>query len=128
LREWTNDLKKINCNKREILTPLVQLLAPFAPHVTEELWNKLGHQAEVISIHKSTYPQADESYLVEDSVTYPISINGKKRAEATFAADASKEDIEAAALALEAIQKYTEGKTVRKVIVVPKRMVNIVVG
>jgi leucyl-tRNA synthetase len=65
---------------------------------------------------------------VEDSITYPISINGKKRAEATFSADASKEDIEAAALALEAIQKYTEGKTVRKVIVVPKRMVNIVVG
>lgn len=124
----TNDLKKIKCNKRAVLTPLVQLLAPFAPHVTEELWNKLGHQTEVISIHKSTYPQADESYLVEDSITYPISINGKKRAEATFAADASKEDIEAAALALEAIQKYTEGKTVRKVIVVPKRMVNIVVG
>jgi len=124
----TNDLKKIKCNKRAILTPLVQLLAPFAPHVTEELWNKLGHQAEVISVHKSTYPQADESYLKEDSITYPISINGKKRSEATFSADASKEEIEAAALALEAIQKYTEGKTVRKVIVVPRRMVNIVVG
>ena len=124
----TNDLKKIKCNKREILTPLVQLLAPFAPHITEEIWNKLGHQDEMISVHKSSYPQADESYLVEDSITYPISINGKKRSEATFAADASKEDIEAAALALEAIQKYTEGKTVRKVIVVPKRMVNIVVG
>lgn len=124
----TNDLKKLNCNKREVLTPLVQLLAPFAPHATEELWNKLGHQDEVISIHKSSYPETDESYLVEDSVTYPISINGKKRSEATFAANASKEEIEKAALALEQIQKYTEGKTVRKVIVVPKRMVNIVVG
>lgn len=124
----TNDLKKINCNKREVLTPLVQLLAPFAPHVTEELWKKLGHQEEIASIHQSSYPETDESYLVEDSITYPISINGKKRSEATFAADASKEEIEKAALALEQIQKYTDGKTVRKVIVVPKRMVNIVVG
>ena len=124
----TNDLKKIKCNKREVLTPLVQLLAPFAPHVTEELWHRLGHQEELVSIHQTTYPQADESYLKEDSITYPISINGKRRSEASFPADASKEDIEAAALALEAIQKYTEGKTIRKVIVVPKRMVNIVVG
>ncbi|HFC00567.1 MAG TPA: leucine--tRNA ligase, partial [Phaeodactylibacter sp.] len=124
----TNDLKKLNCNKRAVLQPLVQLLAPFGPHIAEELWDKLGQHNNTITIHKGSYPQADESYLKEDSFTYPVCINGKKRTEMSFAADASKEDMEAGALALEAVQKWTEGKTVRKVIVVPKRMINIVVG
>jgi leucyl-tRNA synthetase len=124
----TNELKKIKCNKRAILEPLAILIAPFGPHIAEDLWSKFGNQDKVVSVHKFEYPQADESYLVEDSVTYPICINGKRRSEMSFTADASKEDMEAGALALEAVQKYTEGKTVRKVIVVPKRMINIVVN
>jgi len=122
----TNELKKIGCNKRAILEPLAQLIAPFGPHIAEDLWSKFGNHENGVSVHKVDFPQADESYLVEDSVTYPICINGKKRSEMAFAADASKDDMEAGALALESIQQHIEGKTVRKVIVVPKRMINIV--
>ena len=121
----SNELRKLNCNKRSILEPIVRLIAPFAPHIAEELWQLLGQQG---SVHHSNYPQAEAKYLVEDSVEYPIAINGKKRAVVSFPADANKATLEKEALALEDIQKYLEGKTVRKVIVVPKRMVNIVVG
>ena len=123
--EATNELRKLKCNKKAILEPMVVLLAPFAPFTTEELWHLLGNEG---SVHHTIYPTFDESYLKEDSIEYPISINGKKRATAEFAIDATKEEIEKTALSLEAIQKWTDGKTVKKVIVVPKRMVNIVVG
>jgi len=120
----TNDLGKLNCNKRVILEPLVRLLAPFGPHIAEELWSLLGQDG---SVHHATYPIFEEKYLVEDSITYPIAINGKTRATADFPADASKADLEKAAVAVDGIQKYMDGKTVRKVIVVPGRMINIVV-
>ncbi|MEM7104199.1 MAG: class I tRNA ligase family protein [Bacteroidota bacterium] len=120
-----NDLKKLNSHKREILDPLTRMLSPFAPHLAEELWQVLGQEASVTT---ADFPVADESYLKEDSITYPICINGKKRATADFAVDTSKEDMEKASLELEAIQKWIDGKTIRKVIIVPKRMVNIVVG
>ncbi|MCL4113828.1 UNVERIFIED_CONTAM: hypothetical protein GTU68_041390 [Idotea baltica] len=110
--------------KREILEPLLVLLAPFAPHLTEELWHELGHKA---SIHLSSFPSFDASHMVDDEITYPISINGKKRGEFAFSADATPKEIEEKALDLEIVRKWTDGKTVRKVIVVPKRMVNIVV-
>jgi len=103
----------------------VVLIAPFAPHMAEELWQRLGHEP---SVHKGAYPNFDEKHMVEAFIEYPISVNGKMRTKASFASDASKEDMEKAALELEVIQKWTEGKTVRKVIVVPKRMINIVVG
>ncbi len=120
-----NDLRKANCHKREILAPLVSLMAPFAPYITEELWSVLGNEG---SIHANgTFPTHEEKYLVESTVEYPICINGKKKTMATFQADASKDTIEKEALALEEVQRLIEGKTVRKVIVVPKRMVNIVV-
>jgi len=120
-----NDLRKAKCHKRAILEPLVVLMAPFAPFVTEELWAALGKEN---SIHQhGEYPKHEEKYLVEQSFEYPICVNGKKRSVATFAADASKDVIEQEALALEDIQKWIDGKAVRKVIVVPKRMVNIVV-
>jgi leucyl-tRNA synthetase len=99
-------------------------LAPFGPHIAEELWSLLGQEG---SVHHATYPIFEEKYLVEDSITYPIAINGKTRATADFPADASKSDLEKAAIAVEGIQKHIEGKTVRKVIVVPGRMINIVV-
>ncbi len=124
----TNDLRKISCNKIQILEPLVKLIGPFAPHISEELWFRMGGMDTTRTVQDAIFPQVDEQYLVEDSIAYPISINGKKRALAEFPADASKEDLEAAALALEEIQKWTDGKTIRKVIVVPKRMINIVVG
>lgn len=120
-----NELKKINAHQRAILEPLVVLMAPFAPFITEQLWHDLGHKG---SVHKEgTYPQHEERYLVQDSVTYPVCINGKKRATAIFPADASKQNIEEVALQMEEVQRWIEGKAIRKVIVVPKRMVNIVV-
>ncbi len=109
--------------KREVAEALAVLISPFAPYLAEELWERLGHGE---SVHKQSFPSFNPAYLVEDEVTYPISINGKKRGEAAFASAASKEEIEEKALALEVVKKWTEGKTVRKVIVVPKRMVNIV--
>ncbi len=121
----TNELRKLKCHKKAVLKELVVLIAPFAPHLAEELWHELGNEG---TVNLAAYPQHDESYLTESTITYPISINGKKRAIHDFAVDASKEDIEKEAMALEIVQKWTEGKTVRKVIVVPKRMVNIVVG
>ncbi len=120
-----NELRKINCNNKEILTNLVILIAPFAPHMAEELWERLGNEP---SVHKGEYPNFDEKHMLEAFIEYPISINGKMRTKASFASDASKEDMEKAALELEVVQKWTEGKTVRKVIVVPKRMINIVVS
>lgn len=122
----TNDLKKINCNKQAILEQLLILLAPFAPFITEELWHMLGKEG---SIHNTTtYPQHDEVYLKEDSKTYPIAINGKVRATLDFPANKPKNELEKEALEAPAMQKWLEGKTVRKVIVVPGRMINVVVG
>jgi len=119
-----NELRKMKCNKRAILEPLVQLIAPFAPFTSEELWHQLGHEG---SVHRDgAFPQFDPKYLVEDAVEYPIAINGKTRATAEFSADASKEELEKAATEVEGIGKWIEGKTVRKIIVVPKRMINIV--
>ncbi len=119
-----NELKKVNCNKRQILEPLAQLMAPLAPFTTEELWERLGHKT---SIHTSSYPAFDESHLKEDSFEYPICVNGKKRALKSFPADADKATLEKESLEMEEMQKWIEGKNVVKVIVVPKRMVNIVV-
>lgn len=119
-----NDLKKINCHKRDILDNAVRLIAPFAPFMAEELWHQLGNKG---SVHQSVFPVFEEKYMKEDNVEYPISINGKKRAMASFPSNASKEDLEKQALALEEIQKWIEGKSINKVIVVPKRMINIVV-
>ncbi|MCB0689764.1 MAG: class I tRNA ligase family protein, partial [Saprospiraceae bacterium] len=120
-----NEMRNFKQQKREILEPLVILLAPFAPHLSEELWHQLGHTE---SVHLSQFPKFDASRLVDSEITYPISINGKRRGEESFSADATPKEIEEKALNLEIVKKWTEGKTVRKVIVVPKRMVNIVVG
>ena len=120
-----NEITKLKCNKRAILEPMTRLIAPFAPHVAEELYAALGGEG---SVHHAPFPQFEAVWLVEDSFTYPIAFNGKTRLTLDFPADASREDIEAAAKANADVQKYLEGKAVRKVIVVPKRMVNFVVG
>ncbi|MCO6488801.1 MAG: leucine--tRNA ligase [Phaeodactylibacter sp.] len=122
----SNELKRLECNKKAVLEPLAVLIAPFAPHIAEDIWHRLGNAG---SIHRdAAYPEFNPEYLVEDSVTYPIAINGKTRATVDFPADASQEDLEKAARELDVVQKYIDGKTIRKVIVVPKRMINIVVG
>jgi len=122
--ECVNNLRKLKCDKRAILEPLVVLLAPFAPFVTEELWQLMGNSG---SVHHGTFPQFEEKYLVEDSISYPISINGKKRALHDFPAGTAKDVLEKEALALVEIQKWTEGKEIKKIIVVPNKMINIVV-
>jgi len=119
-----NELTALKCNKRQVLQPLVIALAPFAPHITEELWSKLGHNK---SVHQSAFPEWNEAYLQESTVNYPISVNGKVRTQMQFATDIPKEDIEKAVLASEVIKKWTQGKPPRKVIVVPGKIVNVVV-
>ncbi|MBO7315831.1 MAG: class I tRNA ligase family protein, partial [Paludibacteraceae bacterium] len=118
-----NELSQLKCNKREILEPLAVLIAPFAPHIAEELWHRLGNDTTVCD---ATFPICNEEYLVESSVKYPISFNGKVRFTLEMPADMSKEDVEKTALANEQTQKYLDGKSPRKVIVVPGKIVNIV--
>ena len=119
-----NELTELKCNKREILEPLAIIIAPYAPHIAEELWNKLGH-AE--SITYATFPELKEEYLVESAFSYPVSFNGKTRFFQEYDLALTKEQIEKEVLALEQTQKYLEGKTPKKIIVVHNKIVNIVV-
>ena len=111
-------------NKKEILEQLVITLAPFAPHVCEELWDTLGHETSVCD---AAWPAHNEEYLKEDTINYTISFNGKARFNMEFDADAASDAIQAAVLADERSQKWIEGKTPKKIIVVPKKIVNVVV-
>lgn len=120
-----NELGDIKCNKREILEPLCILLSPFAPHITEELWHLAGHET---SITKAEFPIFIEDYLVENSFEYPVSVNGKLRFKKVYALSMSKDDIAKAVVEEEEMQRWLEGVQVRKVIVVPGRIVNVVVG
>ena len=117
------ELASQKCTSKSVLETLVRLLAPFAPHICEELWELLGHSTTVCD---AEWPEVDEQYLKEDTETLSISFNGKTRFTLDFATDATKEDIEKVALAAELTAKYTEGKQIVKVIVVPHRIVNIV--
>ena len=119
-----NELSGLKCSKKEILEPLVITLAPFAPHVCEELWETLGHSTSVCD---AQWPAYNEEYLVENTVNYTISFNGKARFNMEFPADETAESIQESALADERSAKWMEGKSVVKVIVVPKKIVNIVV-
>ena len=118
-----NELGQQKCNNRGLLRNLVILIAPFAPHIAEELWQHLG---EKDSVCNAQWPTWNEAYLTENEVQLTISFNGKARFQMTFPIDASKEDIETAALNDERSKKYIDGKTIVKVIVVPKKIVNIV--
>lgn len=119
-----NELFNLKCSKKEVLEQLVIVLAPFAPHVCEELWDVLGHETSVCD---AEWPAFNEEYLKEDTINYTISFNGKARFNMEFAADETSEAIQAAVLADERSQKWIEGKTPKKVIVVPKKIVNVVV-
>ena len=118
------ELDKQKCRSRQVMEQLVVLLAPFTPHIAEELWHLLGHDTTVCD---AAWPAFDESYLKEDSVTMSVSFNGKTRFTLDFPADAPREEVEQAVMASEQTAKYLEGMQVVKVIVVPGKIVNIVV-
>lgn len=119
-----NELTSAKCNKREILEPLVTLIAPFAPYIAEELWSSLGHSE---SVHQGTYPMFDEKFLKEDAIEYPVMINGKMRAKLTIASDATEDAVKELVMADEKVQQWTEGKELKKFIFVKGRIVNLVV-
>ena len=118
-----NELSQLKCRNKELLEQVVILLNPFAPHISEELWSLLGHTNSVCD---AAWPQVNEAYLVEDEQQLTISFNGKARFQMNFAATASSDEIQAITLQDERTIKYIDGKTVVKVIVVPKKIVNIV--
>ena len=118
-----NELSQLKCHNKELLEQVVILLNPFAPHISEELWSLLGHTN---SICDAAWPQVNEAYLVEDEQQLTISFNGKARFQMNFAATASSDEIQAITLQDERTIKYIDGKTVVKVIIVPKKIVNIV--
>lgn len=119
-----NELGQQKCASRELLKKMIVLIAPFAPHMAEELWEQLG--GETKSVCDAAWPAWDEAYLVENEVQLTVSFNGKARFQMTFPADAAREDIEKTALADERSKHYIDGKTIVKVIVVPKKIINIV--
>lgn len=118
-----NELQGFKTSSREVLQPLLILLAPFAPHMSEELWHALGEESSVVM---ATWPECNEAYLVEDSVKYPVSFNGKTRFTLEFPTTATPAEIQEAVLKAEEAQKWLECKTPKKVIVVPGRIINIV--
>ena len=119
-----NELGQQKCANHELLKKMVIVIAPFAPHMAEELWEQLG--GETKSVFDAEWPAWDESYLVENEVQLTVSFNGKARFQMTFPADATKEEIEKKALEDERSQHYIDGKTIVKIIVVPKKIINIV--
>ncbi len=118
-----NELARMKCNKREVLEPLTILLSSFAPHITEEIWGLLGNTE---SISYATFPSFDEKYLIEASITYPVAFNGKRRFEIQVAVDADQASIEKMVLENQKTIAWLDGRSPKRVIVVPKRMVNIV--
>ncbi|MFN8255297.1 MAG: leucine--tRNA ligase [Bacteroidales bacterium] len=119
-----NELGSLKCNKRAILDPVTRLLAPFAPHIAEEIYKALGNNTSVTS---AAFPEYDMAYLQQDSIIYPVAINGKRRCEMEIATSATQSEIEKSALSNEIVLKWLEGKSPKKVIIVPGKMVNIVI-
>jgi leucyl-tRNA synthetase len=119
-----NELTDLKCHKKEILQPLLILLAPYAPHIAEELYHALGNNSTIID---AAYPELEKKYLIESEKEYPISINGKMRTTITISLDASEAEVERIALDNEIVQKWLEGRSPKKIIFVKNKMVNIVV-
>jgi leucyl-tRNA synthetase len=119
-----NELTALKCNKKAILEKVVVALSPFAPHICEELWEIMGHNTTICD---AEWPAFNEEYLKEDTIKYTISFNGKARFTLEFAADAQNAEIEATVLADENSKKYIDGKPIKKVIIVPKKIVNVVI-
>ncbi len=119
-----NELGELKCNKKAVLEPLLVLISPYAPHIAEELWEKLGHKE---SIARAAFPEFKAEYLVEDSFNYPISFNGKMRLNIELPATLSVQEIEKEVMGREEVLKHLNGAHPKKIIVVPKKIVNIVV-
>lgn len=119
-----NELQSAKCNKRQILEPLALCVSPFAPHIAEELWSILGHENGISEV---SFPEYNEEYLVENSFSYPVAFNGKMRFKEDLPLTLTKEEIEKHIIGMDKVTEYLEGKTPKKVIVVPSKIVNIVV-
>ena len=119
-----NELTDLKCHKKEILEPLLILLAPYAPHTSEELWHQLGNSATVLD---ATFPKLEEKYLVETSKEYPISVNGKLRTTINIDLNAAQPQVEEIVLGNPVVQKWIEGKQPKKIIYVKGKMVNVVI-
>ena len=122
---FINEGYKADAIPKEYVEGFVKLLSPIAPHVAEELWEKLGHTETVTY---AEWPVFDESKMVDDEVEVVVQVNGKVRTKIVVAKDSTKEELEAAALADESIQKAAEGKQIRKVIAIPGKLVNVVIA
>lgn len=120
----TNELTELKCHKRKILEPLLILLAPYAPHIAEELWSLLGHTSSVLD---ASYPVFEEKYVKETSKAYPVAINGKVRTELLLALDTTQQQVEELVLQDATVQKWLEGKSPKKIIYVKNKMINVVV-
>lgn len=118
-----NELQKMKCNKRAILEPLAVIISPYAPHICEELWEKLGKNT---SIEFEKLPELNEAYLVEDEINYPVSFNGKMKFTLALAADLDAKQIEKIAMSNEKVQEILAGANPKKIIIVPKKIINIV--
>ena len=118
-----NELQKLKCNKRAILEPLAVIISPYAPHICEELWEKLGKNT---SIEFEKLPELNEAYLVEDEINYPVSFNGKMKFTLALVADLDAKQIEEIAMSNEKVQEILAGATPKKIIIVPKKIINIV--
>jgi leucyl-tRNA synthetase len=118
-----NELSDLKCNKRKVFEPLLVCLSPFAPYIAEELWSKLGHTDSILD---AAFPEFNESYLKESIFAYPVSFNGKTRFTIELSVELTKEQVEKEVLASEAAQKWIQGNPVKKVIVVPRKIVNVV--
>jgi leucyl-tRNA synthetase len=119
-----NELGNLKCNKREILNPLAVLISPFAPHIAEELWHLLGNND---SVNNASFPVCDESVLVENSFNYPVSFNGKTRFMLELPLDLKADDVQGIIMSNADAQKWLDGKTPKKVIFVPKKIINVVI-
>jgi leucyl-tRNA synthetase len=118
-----NELNAQKCNSRAILEPLAVIVAPYAPHIAEELWSKLGYTTSISDVE---FPTHNEEYLKESDHTYPIMFNGKRRFELSFPVDATPKEMEDVVMAHEKTQAQLKGRTPKKVIIVPKKIINIV--
>ncbi|MCY0970336.1 leucine--tRNA ligase [Chryseobacterium wangxinyae] len=119
-----NELQKIKCNKRNILEPLAVIISPYAPHICEEVWNLLGHSG---SIEFEKFPVLNEEYLIEDEINYPVSVNGKMKFKISLSAQLSAQEVEVLVLQNDKMKEILDGNVPKKIIVVPKKIVNIVI-
>ena len=119
-----NEFSEQKCNNKEIISEFTVLLSPYAPHISEEIWEKLGNTK---SVTQATFTKYSESYLLEEKVNYPVSFNGKTRFTVSLLAEMTKDEIQEAVMKHEKTAHYLGGESPKKIIIVPKKIVNIVV-